>query len=189
MGTNTKNALISGLMKINGVHKVIIIDNLRNNDMKISESLTVESGKYAIIIYANAGLDKEIAKAIFKCAPFGIKQNGTTSVDIKDDAGEIHSVVFSYVRETQGNIEVTCKVGDEFPRDGIENIKTNISEYINNLDIGEPLIYSRLYKQIYSVTGTTEITELTVNGGTESVYPTKDEILKSGNITVSITEG
>ena len=50
MGTNTKNALISGLMKINGVHKVIIIDNLRNNDMKISESLTVERGKYAIII-------------------------------------------------------------------------------------------------------------------------------------------
>lgn len=188
MGTNTKSALISELMKINGVHKVIIIDNLFDNDIKISDYLTVESGKYAIIIYANSSLDTKIAEAIFKCAPFGIKQNGSTTVNLKDDAGEIHSVVFSYVRKVPQNIEVACKVSDEFSRDGIENIQTNISEYINNLDIGEPLIYSKLYQQIYSVAGTAEITKLTVNGSTDSVYPTKDEILKVNAIKVSITE-
>lgn len=189
MGTNTKSAIISELMKINGVHKVIISNNITGSDIKISDYLTVESGKYAVIIYANHGLDTEIAEAIFKCAPFGIKQNGSTTVRLKDEAGEIHEVVFSYVREIPENIEVACKVSAEFSKDGIENIKTNISEYINNLDIGEPLIYSKLYRQIYLVSGTAEITRLTVNGGTDSVYPAKDEKLRVNNITVSITEG
>lgn len=189
MGTNTKSAIISELMKINGVHKVIIVDNPANNDIKISDYLTVESGKYAIIIYANSGLDAEIAEAIFKRKPFGIKQNGTTTVNLKDESEEIHAIVFSYVREIPENIEVTCTVSSEFSSNGIDNIKANISEYVNNLGIGKPLIYSKLYQQIYSVQGTSEITKLTVNGGTDSIYPTQDEIIKVNNISVSITEG
>lgn len=68
-------------------------------------------------------------------------------------------------------------------------LKANISEYVNNLDIGKPLIYSKLYQQIYSVPGTSEITKLTVNGATDSVYPARDEIIRVSNISVSITEG
>lgn len=189
MGTNTKSAIISELLKINGVHKVIISDNPTDNDIKISDYLTVESGKYAIIIYTNSGLDTEIAEAIFKCKPFGIKQNGTTTVNLKDESGESHAIVFSYVREIPKDINVMCTVSSEFSKDGIENIKSNISEYVNNLGIGKPLIYSKLYQQIYSVQGTSEITKLTVNGGTASIYPTQDEIIKVNNISVSITEG
>lgn len=189
MGTNTKSAIISELMKINGVHKVIILDNSTDNDIIISDYLTVESGKYAIIIYANSGLDTEIAEAIFKRKPFGIKQNGSTTIELKDDSGETHTVTFSYVREIPENIEIVCKVSSEFSSSGIEDIKANISEYVNNLDIGSPLIYSKLYQKIYSVAGTLEITKLTINGGTDSIYPAKDEIIKTDNITVSITEG
>lgn len=188
MGTNTKSAIISGLMRINGVHKVIILDNPTNSNIKISDYLTVESGKYAIIIYANSGLDTKIAEAIFMRKPFGIKQNGTTTVNLKDESGETHAVVFSYVREIPENIEVTCTVSSEFSSNGIENIKANISEYVNNLDIGKPLIYSKLYQQIYSVPGTSEITKLTVNGATDSIYPARDEIIRVSNISVSITE-
>ena len=189
LGANTSGAITAALMKINGVHKVIIYDNSTDNDIKISDYLTVESGKYAIIIYANSGLDTEIAEAIFKCKPFGIKQNGTTTVNLKDESGESHAIVFSYVREIPKDINVICTVSSEFSKDGIENIKSNISEYVNNLGIGKPLIYSKLYQQIYSVQGTSEITKLTVNGGTDSIYPTQDEIIKVNNISVSITEG
>lgn len=189
LGTSTKSAVISELMKINGVHKVIIIDNTTDSDMKISDTLTVESGKYAIIIYANTGLDEEIAEAIFKRKPFGVKQNGTTTVSVKDASGELHTVIFSYVREISENIDVSCVVSNEFSSGGVEAIKANISEYVNNLDIGKPLIYSKLYQQIYSVAGTLEITELTVNGGTDSIYPSQDEIIRVNNISVSITEG
>ncbi|MDO5397071.1 MAG: baseplate J/gp47 family protein [bacterium] len=188
LGTNTKNAIISELMKINGVHDADILENTSDNENVISDDLTVESGKYAVIVYSNSGLDNEIAAAIFKHKPFGIKQNGVEVVTVKDDAEEYHNVKFTYVKEVKANIIIACKVNSEFSSASIDDIKSKITEFINSLSIGKPLIYSRLYEKVYSTPGTTEITNLAVNNDTESIYPMKDEIIRAGTITVTVTE-
>ncbi len=187
LGTNTKKSIISELMKINGVNKVIVCENITDTDMVISDDLTVESGKYAIIIYANSEPDDEIAEAIFNRKPFGIMQNGVEVVTVKDEAGEYHNVYFTYVKEKSVDVNVSCRVNIEFAAGGIEEIKANIEDYINNLDIGKPLIFSKLYQQIYAVAGTTDITELTVDEGTSSITPNGDEIIRAGDITVTVT--
>lgn len=188
LGTNTKNALVSELMKINGVHNVSVLDNINDADIVVSDDLTVESGKYAIIVYANAGLDNEIAATIFRHKPFGVKQNGAEIVTVKDEAGEYHNVQFTYVKELKNNVVIACKVNSEFSSDGIDDIKSNITKYINSLGIGKPLIYNRLYEKVYSIPGTTEITSLTVNNDTVSISPAEDEIIRVGTITVTVTE-
>lgn len=188
LGTNTENSITAELLKINGVHNVSIIVNESEDNRVISENLTIESGKYAVIVYANSGLDSEIAAAIFKHKPFGIKQNGSVSKTVTDSAGETHTVTFSYVNELTPEIHIECKVNSEFSSSGIKDIEANITGYINSLNIGKPLIYSKLYEKIYSVAGTAEIVDLKVDGDTKSIYPTKDAIVRVDAITITITE-
>lgn len=188
MGTNTKNSIRSALLRINGVHSVIIIENTTDTDIVISDRLTVESGKYAVIVYANSGLENEIAEAIFSRQPFGIRQNGVTAVTIQDEAGEEHIVRFTYVEEIDADIAVKCTVNDNFPSGGIETVKSNISEYTDGLSIGETLVYSKLYQSVYNVTGTEEITELTVNSDMKSITVAADQIIRAGSISVTVTE-
>lgn len=188
LGTNINSAIKSALMKINGVHDVKIIENVTESDVVISDDLTIRSGTYAVLVYANSCLDDEIAEAIFSHKPFGVKQSGNKTVQIKDDAEEVHDVVFSYIKEITADIEVECKVNSKFASTGSNDIRGNIIQAINELKIGEQLIFTRLYEKIYSVLGIIEVTSLTINDSTNSLIPKGDEIVKAGTITVSTTE-
>lgn len=188
LGTNTSSAIKSALMKINGVHDVEIVENVTDSDIVVSDDLTIDSGKYAVLVYANSALDDEIAEAIFSHKPFGVKQSGNITVKIKDDADEVHDIVFSYIKEITANIKIECKVNSKFSVTGSNDIRENIMKAINELKIGEQLIFTRLYEKIYSVPGIVEVTSLTINDGIISLIPKGDEIVKAGTITVSTTE-
>ena len=188
LGVNTKNAIKSALMKINGVHDVEIVENVSGSDVVVSDDLAIDSGTYAVIVYANSGLDDEIAEAIFNHKPFGIKQSGNETVQVKDDAEEVHDVIFSYTKELAANIKVECTVNSKFAATGANDIRENISQAVNKLEIGEQLVFTRLYEKIYSVPGIVEVTSLTVNDDISSLTAKGDEIVKVGTITVSTTE-
>ena len=188
LGSNTISSIIANVMRVNGVHACIIKNNITDEDIEISEDLILKSATYAVIVYADRSLAEKIAEAIFEKQPFGILQSGLEVVTVMDVAGEYHNVKFSFVEEKAADITVKCTITSEFSADGKEQIADNIKEYVNNLAIGRPLIYSHLFKEIHSVAGVDDVTELTINGATSNITVSDIEIIKAGEITITTTE-
>lgn len=188
LGTNTEASIIANVLRIAGVNDVMIIDNNTADDIVVSDNLTVVSGSYAVIVHSdNTTYDDYIAEAIREKQPFGIMQSGTKSVEVKDNAGVIHTVKFTYVENKTINVAVSIQTDNTFPTDGIEQIEDNITAYINGLGIGEEVIHSRLYDYIYNVTGVYKVTEITLNGEKSDIAVSKIKTAKVG--TIEVKEG
>jgi uncharacterized phage protein gp47/JayE len=188
MGANTATSIKANVLRVAGVNDVIIIDNNTEEDIVLSDSLTVPSGSYAVIVHSDSLTNEvEIAEAIFAKQPFAIKQIGKISVDVRDDAEVDHTVKFSYVENVPVEVTVACTVDSTFPSDGLTQIQDSIRSYINGLGIGEEVVYSRLYDYIYNVTGVYKVTDITMDGKKTDIELPKINIAKAGAITVSIT--
>lgn len=121
--------------------------------------------------------------------PLGIRQSGTETVYIKDDAGENQLVKFTYVDEIAVDIEVNCQVTSEFDKNGTDDIKLSIEAYINSLTIGDDLIWSRLYGCIYAVDGVSGTESITINGDTADIQASDTDVIRCKTIKVTVTEG
>lgn len=185
MGTNTRNAIVSNVLRVAGVNKVIILDNNTKEDKPISDNLTIEAGTYAVIVYSDSTTNnEEIAQAIFDKQPLGIPQSGKEEIDIVDKSNTTQIVKFTYVATNSIDINVVCTVDDTFESGGEKEIEDNIAAYVNSLDIGQEVVYTRLYDCIYGVTGVKKVTTMTLNGATADIPISKMEVAKVGTITV-----
>ena len=110
---------------------------------------------------------QEIAEAIYDKRPVGIRTVGTTAVTVTNASGVDCTVRYSYAPEVKVVVSAKIKTSPTFPADGEARIFSAVSSYINGLGIGKSLVLSTMYGHIYSVTGVTEVTELTAstNGG------------------------
>ena len=190
MGTNTREAIKANVLRVSGVKNVILIDNTKNDDMGISQALTVAQGTYAIVVHSDDLTNSvEVAKAIFEKQPLGIPQSGNTFVTIKDEAGINQDIRFTYVDVVDIDVHIECVFDSSFTADGEKLIANNITSYVNSLDIGEEVVFSRLYDHIYNVTGVRKVTELTLNGEKSDIEIERTSIAKIGTITISEKEG
>lgn len=190
LGTNTRNAIIANVLRVTGVNNADILDNNTAEDVTISDTLTIGSGTYAVIVHSNSGTNEtEIAQAIFEKQPLGVPQSGTEELTVMDNSNTKHSVKFTYVTNKNVDVAVSCTIDNTFTLNGIQDIKDSITSYINGLAIGEEVVYTQLYNYIYEVTGIKKVTELTLNNGTTDIATNQIEIAKVGNISVTVTEG
>ena len=188
LGTNTTSAIKANVLRIPGVTNVDIIDNNTSEDIVIDD-LTVYAKSYAVIVNSDdLSAGDEIAKAIFEKQPLGILQSGDELIVVKDDSGTEHNVRFTYVTTQEIEIAVGCNVTSDFPSTGADDIRRNITNYINGLEIGDKVVYSRLYDYIYNVAGVDDVTSLTLNGGTSNIALFRLKIPAVGAIAVEITE-
>ena len=64
-------------------------------------------------------------------------------------------------------------------------VSTALSIYINSLGLGQSLPYSRLAQIAYDASpGVTNVTGVTLNGGTADLAATSKQVIKSGALTV-----
>lgn len=188
LGTNTDASIKANVLRVAGVNDVIIIDNPTDNSVVVSSSLTIEPKSYAVIVYADdTNINSDIAEAIFLKAPLGIKQSGLEEETVVDNSGMEHLIKFSYVAATTISVVVECDVNNMFEDNGTEEIKQRITDYINNLGIGQEVIYSQLYNYVYDVTGVYKVTKMTINGNTVDIPINNIEIAKVGSIAVTVT--
>lgn len=186
LGTNTKASIIANVLKINGMVDCDIVENRSDtNPIVVSAEepmLTVEPETYGVITYGSAK-DEDVAKAIFEKRPFGIRQSGSTSVDITDDSGTVQTTKFTKVAVKTVNISYTVATDESFAQDGITQIESKIREHTDTLTIGDVLVFTQLYACIYSVEGVKVVTELKVNGNTTDVKATRTQIIRCGTVT------
>ena len=192
LGTNAKAAIIANVLKINGMYDCDIVENTSKTESVVVSTeepmLTVAPETYGVITYGSSDVtDLEIAKAIFEKRPFGIRQSGSTTVDIPDESGTVQKMRFTKVAIKNVNIEYTIIVDDNiFEHDGFDKINAKIKGLINSLEIGEKLVFTQLYGCIYAVEGVTSVASLKLNGGTSDIEATGTQIVRTGTITGNI---
>lgn len=172
-GSGTVDSIRGAIMRVPNVDSCIIVEN--NTAQTDGEGRPPHS--FECFVTAPESQNTLIAQAIFDKKPIGIKTFGDITVDIVDDGGFKHSIYFSRTDEVKVYIKINIKTNNYYETTGIQEIKDNLVQVINNLGCGDDVILSSLYGHIYSVTGIEEVSllQLSTNGTTYS----------ANNITVS----
>lgn len=90
----------------------------------------------------------EIAEAIFRKKPIGIKSYGDITVMVLDEEGNEHQIQFSKTIMKKIYINITLKGNEDFSDDSINEIKENLINHLNSFKAGETVYISALYSYI-----------------------------------------
>lgn len=114
---------------------------------------------HSIEIVAYGGLDEDIAKVIFQRKAAGRQTYGATVVPVLTASGQLYDVHFSRPVPVKVWVRIYNLVtNDQFPLDGIEQIKEAIVQYIGGntrggLNIGQDVICVAIPTVVLSVSG------------------------------------
>lgn len=159
----TLNGIKSALLNVTGVREVSIVEN--------PTDVTDQYGNLpeSVHIYCLGGTKSEIAQALIDHLPAGCVLNGKQSVDAVDATGNKKTVLFDYATDKPVFVQVHIKTDDEWNTDsGADSIKTQIADYINQLEMGQTVFLTKLYPIIYGQDGVEEAT-VTIGTGKNSL--------------------
>lgn len=90
------------------------------------------------------------------------------------------------MRKLNVNVSMTCKVSDDYDDESDKKLQDGIRNAINNCDIGNSVVYSSLYKPIYSVKGLEEVEELLLNDKAENITVERDQAANFGELSIRL---
>lgn len=144
---NIVEAVYSALFSLDDVQQVFIDDN--------NTSVTNANGTppHSFLVLVDGGTSAEIAQAIWDNRGAGVTSVGNTTVTITDKFGYPRDIQFSRPTPVNLYIQIDLTTDQNFPENGEDLIRAAIISYIDNLAIGQDIIYSRLYTPINSIPG------------------------------------
>ena len=180
--TNIVESLYSAVFSLEGVSNAVIYEN----DTDVVDGNGVLPHSFLTLV--DGGLSSDVATAIWRNRPTGIRSQGNTSVDIIDSFGYVRTINFSRPTEVQVYIEIDLETNNRFPEDGEQKIKEALISYINGLTINDDVVYSRLYTPINSVEGH-QVNSLRIgtdplNLGFSNIITNFDEIAKTQSASI-----
>lgn len=145
--TGTIESIYSALFSLDDVTQVFIDEN----DTSVVNINGTPGHSFLVLI--EGGTSVEIAKAIFENRPGGILSFGNTAVTVIDKYGYPRTVRFSRPTLVPIFIEIDITEYQSFPTDGEDQIRKALIDYVEGLNIGQDIVFSRLYTPINSVSG------------------------------------
>lgn len=174
-GGSSVEAIRAAVLQVTNVKSVFIVENATNK----TDGDGRPPHSFETYVYGGEDYEQEIADAIWGIKPAGIQTVGDQAVTILDACGNEQVIYYSPATTIGVFVKISIKTDDDFPADGEEQITTNIAERINELDLGESLILSRLYGCAYRVGGVPEVTSLEVS--TDGVNFTGNNVASGAN--------
>lgn len=146
---NTSEALYSQLLELEDVDFVRVYENM--SDVVDIRGLPPHS----FMAILRGGTDTDIGRVVWNNKPLGIESSGTTTVIVRDSQNLEREVKFSRATAVPVYVNVVVKKTDNnFPDDGVEQIRAAVVNYINTRDtFGEDVIYTRLFTPVNSIPG------------------------------------
>ena len=162
-GSCNENAIQAAILRIPTVQYAVVVANSTD---EVDDAYRPPHS-FECYVLGGDEYEKEIAQAIFEKRPVGIRTHGERAVSITDASGNERVVCYSPAQRVMVTVRMSIKTKNMFPEDGIAQIQTAVTNHINDLGIGSPLILSSIYGHIYSVDGVSEVTtlELSTDGG------------------------
>lgn len=159
--TSIIESVYANLLSLDGVDFIRAYQNVTGE----TDSRGITGHSVAVVIVG--GTDSVIAETIFNHIPAGINTYGSTEETITDTQGFAYPVRFTRPTEIPIYVDIEIETDDEFPADGIDQIKQAIIDYAaggadaiggtrGNLDgfpPGADVSISQLYTPINSVSG------------------------------------
>lgn len=179
-GNSTLGAIQSLVSAVSGVTDTAAFENV-----SLVTDASLLPGK-SIEIVVLGGVSAAIAAAIHASKPAGIATFGNTSVVVTDIGGS-HTIYFSRPSDVAVTLVVDVTVDSTFPTDGVARIKTALADSIDLLGIGEDVIRSRLYDEVFSIPGVVDVVTLTITGGTPNLAIAPKEKAQGDTSTITVT--
>ena len=167
-------ALQACLRNMENMRKAMVLEN-DTDAATVNRGLTTAARSIHCIVYGTE-LDHNIAVIISMKKGSTVKTSGTTSVTIVRENGTISVVQFTKVTEIPIKVEIEINIFPGFDEAASAQIKTNIKNYIDELNIGEFVDNNRLIGAIYAVPNH-QLTKLTaVKKSDDSAINTESSI-------------
>lgn len=173
-GNSTIDAIWGALLKVPLVGGVSVEEN---TTMEMINDQPPKS--FSCYVLAPEEADQQIAEAIFSKKPPGIQAAGDIVLPVKDIAGKVHDVGFTRTIQKDVWIRMSIQTDSFFPKNGKEQIATNLINKMMELKNGENVYLSILYKEI-SIDGVVDVPSLLLS--TDGVTYTET------NVTCAHTE-
>lgn len=140
-------------------------------------------------IVVEGGSNEDISYQLWNTKPAGIQTFGNTHYDITDSNGDLQRMYFSRPVSKYAWIKATLTLYDEeiYPVDGDDQVKQQILDYGNMLDIGEDIIPQRFHGPIFQVPGIETIlieVAITDTPGGTPIYQTTTVEIEDSQIAV-----
>lgn len=173
---STEKGVYAALMNLSGVRQVGFTPN------PTSEVDKDGNPPYSIHTYVLGGNGQEIAQALYDNIAAGTIFVGDESYTVTDVNGFPKTMHFSFASELVIYVDVKLKTNDLWNEDSDPNeLKQEISDQIQQLKMGSPVLSTKLYSVIYDFEGISEALvsigssqdSLTANG---DVVPTKFQV-------------
>lgn len=155
-GSSTAEAIKGEIMRINGVDGCTVVENDTNETV---DGIPPHSFKCFVLSNETGVTDQLIGQAIFKKKPIGISSTGSVSVEVEDIGGNMHTVAFERTTRKDIHIRISLTKNNLFPENGIDEIKTNLVNYLATFSNGEDVYLSSLYSYI-NIVGVVNVTSL-----------------------------
>lgn len=182
-GSSTAEAIKGEIMRINGVDGCTVVENDTNETV---DGIPPHSFKCFVLSNETGVTDQLIGQAIFKKKPIGISSAGSVSVEVEDIGGNMHTVAFERTTRKDVYINIHLIKNNLFPENGIDEIKTNLVNYLATFSNGEDVYLSSLYSYI-NIVGVVNVTSLQLSTeGTPMIWQAAD--ISIGDNEVARTE-
>lgn len=172
VGAATMSSIKGAVMRVSNVKSCVVRENDTNETVN-----GIPPHGFEVFVHAPVSANQEIAEAIFSKKPIGIPSAGDISVEVEDVSGGLQTVKFSRVAETPIYIKVTVQIDAEYELDGQAQIKDALLAYFDELEVGDNVILSRMYKQIFNVAGVVDVSSLALS--------TDNSSFTSANVAIS----
>jgi uncharacterized phage protein gp47/JayE len=169
-GQNTIESITSRLRQLPGV----LSQRVTVNNTNVTDSEGVPPHTIRAIV--DGGTDDEIARTLFTYVAAGIGYFGAVEVEVLSEVtGTEFLVQFDRPVNVPYYVTVTIQGSPSTPTEAITYIREAMMEYAASLDIGDPVLYTRLFGPITAVIGDDAyVSELYIN--TVAIEDPEDEL-------------
>lgn len=144
--TGNRESMYSALYSLSGVRYVNVQENIQDIPFEGRSA-------HGIVVTVLGGDDQEIAKTIDKYRAFAYT-DGTIEVGLFDINGTPYSVRFNRPEIVPIKVKLSLTTDTNvFPTDGMLRIQNALIDYVSKLNVGEDIVWSKLFTPINSVNG------------------------------------
>lgn len=144
--TGNRESMYSALYSLQGVRFANVQENIQDVPFEGRSA-------HGIVVTVLGGDDQEIAQTIDKYRAFAYT-DGTIEVGLYDINGTPYSVRFNRPEIVPIQIKLSLTTDTNvFPTDGMLRIQNALIDYVSNLNVGEDVVWSKLFTPINSVDG------------------------------------
>lgn len=159
-GDSTTDAIVAAVRNI---------DTVRSANIKVNNKMIPVDGMppKSFQVFTLGGNAQEIADTIFSKMAGGIEAYGSADVNVTDISNNVHAIGFTPATVVNVLMDVSIKVDNSFPTNGIELIQTEIIKVIggtvngvtyNGLNMGNDVIVFQVQRAVGKVDGVIDAT-------------------------------